>query len=448
MTDVSAVSAGAPLAPAFATLVDLLRERARATPERLAFTYLEGGERETDAITYAGLDQKARAIAAYLQRQGFAGERALMLLPSGIDFVAAFFGCLYAAVVPVPAPLPERTLLPNLDHAAALGVDPGDLTSTLGVLMGGVEAPGDEELGSRYVVYLRANERFRTDPSLLGLITVPSRTLGLVPLTDVVTQAEGTGPSQITRTARAKSITIIANVAPGHAEGEIVAALDAAIKELNLPPGYTAGPFGRSKEMARTGKAFMFAFLLSFLFMYLVLAAQFESWIHPVTILISLPLSVPFALFSLVTLRQSMNIFSTLGILVLFGIVKKNSILQVDHMRDLRRHGLGRALTLSSRVSFEGPRWDRHDSNADTSPQNQTDPALLWDIVLSGQEQRAGLRIRLVRRAAPLPLLPLADVIVSVLPLGMTFGRAACAIARVLNGCRTRLSAAHISTLP
>ena len=122
MTDVSAVSAGAPLVPAFATLVDLLRERARATPERLAFTYLEGGERETDAITYAGLDQKARAIAAYLQQQGFAGERALMLLPSGIDFVAAFFGCLYAAVVPVPAPLPERgrfgRMLPRLEAMA------------------------------------------------------------------------------------------------------------------------------------------------------------------------------------------------------------------------------------------------------------------------------------------------------------------------------------------
>ena len=241
-----------------------------------------------------------------------------------------------------PAPLPERTLLPNLDHAAALGVDPGDLTSTLGVLMGGVEAPGDEELGSRYVVYLRANERFRTDPSLLGLITVPSRTLGLVPLTDVVTQAEGTGPSQITRTARAKSITIIANVAPGHAEGEIVAALDAAIKELNLPPGYTAGPFGRSKEMARTGKAFMFAFLLSFLFMYLVLAAQFESWLHPLTIMLALPLTMPFAFLSVVLFKGQLNIFSMLGLLVLFGVVKKNAILQIDHAIQLRAKGLGR----------------------------------------------------------------------------------------------------------
>ncbi|MBK7073109.1 MAG: efflux RND transporter permease subunit [Myxococcales bacterium] len=243
-----------------------------------------------------------------------------------------------------PGALPERTLVPNLDHAAALGVDPGDLTSTLGVLMGGVEAPGDEELGSRYVVMVRANERFRTDPSLLGLITVPSRNpaLGLVPLTDVVTQAAGTGPSQITRTARAKSITIIANVAPGYAEGDIVAELDKTIKGLNLPPGYTAGPFGRSKEMARTGKAFLFAFMLSFLFMYLVLAAQFESWLHPLTIMLALPLTMPFAFLSVVLFKGQLNIFSMLGLLVLFGVVKKNAILQIDHAIQLRAKGLGR----------------------------------------------------------------------------------------------------------
>ena len=243
-----------------------------------------------------------------------------------------------------PAPLPEQTLVPNLDHAAALGVDPGDLTQTLGVLMGGVEAPGDEELGSKYVVMVRASERFRTDPSLLGLITVPSHIpgMGLVPLTDVVQQADGQGPSQITRTARAKSITILANVAPGHAEGEIVAALDKTIKELNLPPGYRAGPFGRSKEMARTGKAFLFAFLLSFLFMYLVLAAQFESWLHPLTIMLALPLTMPFAFLSVVLFKGQLNIFSMLGLLVLFGVVKKNSILQIDHAIQLRARGLGR----------------------------------------------------------------------------------------------------------
>ena len=242
----------------------------------------------------------------------------------------------------MPGPLPETTLIPNLDHAAALGVDPGDLTSTLGVLMGGVEAPGDEELGSRYVVVVRANERFRTDPTLLGMVTVPSKTQGLVPLTDLVTQSDGTGPSQITRTAREKSITIIGNVAPGYAEGDIVAELDKVIKELNLPPGYSAGPFGRSKEMAKTGKAFMFAFLLSFLFMYLVLAAQFESWLNPLVIMLTLPLTMPFAFLSVVLFKGQLNIFSMLGLLVLFGVVKKNGILQIDHAIQLRKRGLPR----------------------------------------------------------------------------------------------------------
>lgn len=239
---------------------------------------------------------------------------------------------------------PEYSVHIDRARAADLGVSVADIANALRLLVGDVQVGTYNEGGEQYEIHLRAGERFRSDPTLLEQVTVPTMIPGRsVRLSDVVTIRETTGPAAIHRLGRQRQVTIYTNVTPGTSEMAVIQAIEAARQQINMEPGYRSELTGRSKEMGRAFQSFLVAFVLSVVFMYLVLAAQFESWIHPITILISLPLTIPFALLSLIMLGQSMNIFSTLGILVLFGIVKKNSILQVDHMRALRRQGLHRA---------------------------------------------------------------------------------------------------------
>jgi HAE1 family hydrophobic/amphiphilic exporter-1 len=239
---------------------------------------------------------------------------------------------------------PEYLVSIDRARAADLGVSVLDIASAIRTLVGGVEVTNYTEGGEQFEVHLRARDSARIDPQQIAKLTVPAGMMGRsVRLADVVTVREGTGPALVQRLARQRQVTVYANTVPGTSEAAVIDKLNEAWKRVGAKPGYAGELAGRSKELGKAASSFALAFFLSFAFMYLVLAAQFESWIHPITILISLPLTVPFALFSLVVLGQSMNIFSTLGILVLFGIVKKNSILQVDHMRALRRRGLSRA---------------------------------------------------------------------------------------------------------
>ncbi|HYO57866.1 efflux RND transporter permease subunit [Archangium sp.] len=237
---------------------------------------------------------------------------------------------------------PEVSAYIDRSRAADLGVQVPDVASTLQMLVGGFDVSTYVESGNLYDVRLRAEPGSRDSVESLGQVTVPSLRLGSVPLMDVVRLEKEEGPSQINRMNRQRQIMLSANTAPGVSTGQVVEQFDRIIAETKLPAGYVAKPAGQSREIARTAMNFLMAFALAFVFMYLILAAQFESWIHPITILLSLPLTVPFALVSLLIFKQSLDIYSMLGLLVLFGVVKKNSILQIDHTNQLRREGLPR----------------------------------------------------------------------------------------------------------
>jgi HAE1 family hydrophobic/amphiphilic exporter-1 len=239
---------------------------------------------------------------------------------------------------------PEVRARINRDKAADLGVLVGSIASALRTMVNGQVVTSFKEGDDRYDVRLLVSKELLKGAEDVARVYVPSTKVGNVRLDNVVTFEQGIGPAQIERYNRQRQVIIMANVARGHSASEVMASLMRSLPQIGLEPGYEVGFSGRSREMGRAASAFLIAFLLSILMMYMVLAAQFESFIHPVTILLSLPLSFPFGIISLFVTGQNYSIiYSSIAVLMLFGIVKKNSILQIDHINNLRRAGgLGR----------------------------------------------------------------------------------------------------------
>ncbi len=237
---------------------------------------------------------------------------------------------------------PEVRFVIDRAKAADLGVQATDISRALNIAAAGQRVSTFSQGTQQYDVVVQADEKFRRTRQNLQYFTVASSKGTPVGLDRLVTIEEARSPSSIARLNRQRVVTISSSLPPNSSEADALAKLEQYVKSLNLPPEYSSGVQGQSKELQRAYNSFLLAFLLSFVFMYLILAAQFESFIHPVTILLTLPLSIPFALLSTAIAGQTLNIFSALGILLLFGIVKKNAILQIDHTNTLRSRGMAR----------------------------------------------------------------------------------------------------------
>jgi HAE1 family hydrophobic/amphiphilic exporter-1 len=246
----------------------------------------------------------------------------------------------------------ELRIIVDRVRAADLGVQIDTLASNIRTLVGGQVLntqfkQGDEQ----YEVQLRLDEQFRNNTESLGNLLVPSATQRVVRLSDVAQLKLDYGPNSIQRYNRQRQIQLFAGL-DGLPLGDAVAAVRGKAAELNMKPGYGLVFSGGARQLAQASNDFGIAVILAIAFIYMVLASQFNSFIHPLTIMTSLPLSLPAGLLALMAFGMTINIYSAIGMLMLFGIVKKNSILQVDYTNTLRDQGMERheALVMASHV--------------------------------------------------------------------------------------------------
>jgi HAE1 family hydrophobic/amphiphilic exporter-1 len=235
---------------------------------------------------------------------------------------------------------PELTLEINRERAADLGVSALDIGRTVSALFAGVEVATFEEGGERYDVTLQLRPEYRDEVGELGLVRVRAASGALVPLDNLVRPSIGSGPVQITREARTRAITIMGNL-DGKTAGQADIEIAGFARNLAMASAYEFEPVGPSKRLRETVAAIGFAFLMALVAIYMILAAQFNSFIHPFTIMLSAPLSFAGAFAALLVTGSSLDVMGQIAFLMLMGIVMKNGILLVDYTNTLRSRGRG-----------------------------------------------------------------------------------------------------------
>jgi HAE1 family hydrophobic/amphiphilic exporter-1 len=235
---------------------------------------------------------------------------------------------------------PELQVKLDRQRAADIGVRMTDVSDSVRLFYSGEdEITRFKEGSEQYPVVMQLLPEQRDNPSILASMMVPSTKLGQVRLESVASIVRGAGPATLWRYNREFQVSVFANLAPGYPLDIGAAHTIQSINEVGLPPGYSYRFSGQVKVLEETTWNLLLAMLLASIFMYMVLAAQFESFSYPFIIMMTLPLSIPFALFSLWITGRALSLWSALGMFLLLGIVKKNGILQVDYTNRLRAAG-------------------------------------------------------------------------------------------------------------
>jgi multidrug efflux pump subunit AcrB len=231
---------------------------------------------------------------------------------------------------------PELEIMPDRDRANDLGIAVSDIANSVSALVGGVVIGQYSTGGRRIDVNLRLQATQRARPEDLSLLRMRTSKGVLVPLSSVVLTKQVAELQAINHADRERAITITGNIAAGHAQGEVITYINTL--SAGLPTGYHVVMSGASSSFSDSMNSLVFALIVGILVAYMVLASQFNSFLDPVTVLTILPLSLAGAMFAIAIAGKTLNIFSMIGLLLLMGIVKKNSIILVDYAKEIREH--------------------------------------------------------------------------------------------------------------